>query len=122
MKTTKKRIKLVVNRKYWGRCELYNSQTGKYCPIGFLAKKIGLSKKQIADRSTPELVERDFEKVGSKNIVKWPAKLFNKNGHLSQLCLNIIRINDGASGPQREKDLIELFNKANIDLSFRGKK
>ena len=122
MKTTKKRIKLVIDRKRWGRRSLYNAETDKYCSLGFLAIKCGLSKKYIKDHSIPSFVELDHEKRGSKNVAKWPLKLFTKTGIDSKLCLDIIQANDKMErGSEREERLISLFDKMNVELSFKGK-
>ena len=114
--------RLVIDRPTWGTGQLLD-HNGNKCCLGFLAIKCGADETEIDGEMSPANVPN----------INWPAAFTgvatykNKKGvkrylKNSELADKMMSINDDEEmkWADKERELIPLFKKAGIKLSFKG--
>jgi hypothetical protein len=104
------RIKFTVWRDRWsrGRKSQLLASDGMMCCLGFLGKACGAADDDILHGCTPSY------RLG----VRWPAGLLKEYNNDSDICEQIIEVNDGPFQKLREPQLAALFDSIGIDVTF----
>lgn len=122
-------MKLVIERDKWlrgdqvalGGSYLLRKSDGKMCCLGFYCKAKGVAEKdirgistpsglyQLRDESLPELLELPDDIVDDEHRAK-----------NNDICDELMDVNDRKMDEkEREKDIIRLFSKINVDVEFK---
>lgn len=116
-------MKLVIDRKKWGRGELFGmllNDAGKMCCLGFLGLACGLPENVIRDVAMPANV---FGKSAKRNNDKW-AKMINRGGgdDSTRLAKSLAVINDNTntSDKQKERKITQKFKTIGVDVKFKN--
>lgn len=114
-------MKLVIDRKKWGRGELFGmllNDAGKMCCLGFLGLACGLPENVIRDVAMPANV---FGKSAKRNNDKW-AKMINRGDDSTRLAKSLAVINDNTntSDKQKERKITQKFKTIGVDVKFKN--
>jgi len=130
---TKKLERLEIKRSKWLRkvieskrmpdSYLFDRDTKGMCCLGFYARKLGYSTKEIENIGAPEGVHTTLQDFHNRN--KFPAALVVFRRGLprrTHLCNQLIKVNDGWSTEDiREAKITKLFRKMGVVVTFTGK-
>lgn len=121
-------MKLRINRKRWLRGEkdsghgdnsyLLRTQDKKMCCLGFLARAVGYTAKEIADQLVPAYLEPKNSKRYTRSILPLVVR-----GKSSAFCNKITALNDqGPAESKKREDRIKSIFKKHLDVEviFEG--
>jgi len=107
---------ILINRKKWARgfkSSLLDNDSGKMCCLGFACKSFGVTSASINSRGAPQYIHSDIQRE------KLPIWLRDSYKDMYRL----IRINDDSiiySEEDREKEIIKIFKKHELNIKFVG--
>lgn len=114
-------MEFTVSRKTWLRGEgssnsyLLRPSDGKMCCLGFLALSCGLTPAEIEGHSDLFVLER-ANKLPASLVI--PADNPDDEPLNSDVCWDIMAVNDATERKNREERLAELFAQAGIQVTF----
>jgi hypothetical protein len=119
-------MKLTIDRNLWLRglgpdsCLL--DSCGKSCALGFLAKDLGYSDAEILNREGPDYILSDAGVRFPDSLVKRVERKEDIWSAPTEIAVQIISTNDDATlnDLERESKIIQLFQKADIEVEFVG--
>jgi len=119
-------MKLKISRKHWLRGNdprgvLFDSTSRKMCCLGFYGRAQGLRIGDIINLETPAFVVQDAsDKKTAEKAEKAFSKLLTPEGQDTELCTQLVSVNDNAhlTEDERESKIHELFSKIGVDVMF----
>jgi hypothetical protein len=119
-------MKLTIDRNRWLRglgpdsCLL--DSCGKSCALGFLAKDLGYSDAEILNKEGPDYILSDAGVRFPESLVKRVERKEDIWSSPTEIAVQIISTNDDATlnDLEREAKIIQLFQKAEIEVEFVG--
>lgn len=118
-----------IERERWGRYVLYSADTTCFCAVGFLARKMGISARDMAGTTTlMGAIIMHEESIPLAQRLNVLAELFPSSTgspqRISEVLYSITTLNDARENhnPEKEAGIAKLFAKLGVRVTFVGNK